>query len=148
LKRKFTNIYPANEVQGYEVGDTAAQQAALGLAQRADAPTIAALSDMLTLLERVGGQFHVTAVRKQEEGQDWETVGFAFNYETRDARLVVASSPEDALSIPITDSQTPPTEVEPQQNGAEPEGIKIEAVEVDGDAKDGIQLEPEPAVAE
>lgn len=119
MKRKFEVIYPENHQDGYLPGDEAAHRAAAALADRADAPTIAALTDMLTFLERVGGQFHVTALRLASEVQEgeWDTQGIGFNFETRDARVMVAKAPEEInfgqlTGVPITDSQAPAVEVE------------------------------------
>ena len=86
MKRDFQVIYPENVADGYQPGDEHALHAALALAQKADAPTINALSEMLTLLEIVGGQVHVTALRVDQDGRfTTEALGFHFN--TADAKL-------------------------------------------------------------
>lgn len=113
MKRNFEVIFAEDNQIGFEPGDEAAHRAAAALADRADAPTIGALTDMLTFLERIGGQFHVTALRLESapDAGDWETCGLAFNYETRDARVKLADAPEQVFNVPVTDSQAPATEV-------------------------------------
>lgn len=116
MKRPFQTVYAENEASGYEIGDQEAHRVAAALGDRADAPTLRAFHDMLTLLERVGGQFHVTAVRTEREDGEFNTVGLAFNYETRDARLKEAAAPDTVLGYPVTPSDSPPTEVDVEQH--------------------------------
>jgi|SRR6478609_8614909 len=125
-QRPFSTVFEENQQNGFFPGDEAAARAAAALADRADAPTIAALSDMLTFFERIGGQFHITSLRLPSNEGEWETHGLAFHFETRDARVKVATAPEDLrvgdLTIPITDSQGPAPEIElPAEEPAPPE---------------------------
>lgn len=122
MQREFGVIYAENESLGSVPGDEAAVAIALGLAQRCDAQTLIALSDSVAMLERVGGQFHIVAVRREnEEGSgEFETFGLAFRHESRDARLKVAKPPETALGIPVSDASVP-TEDLPEVD-VEPEG--------------------------
>jgi hypothetical protein len=134
LKRKFAEvIYQENAQDGFVPGDEAAHRAAAALADRADAPTIGALTDMLAFLERVGGQFHVTALRLEANPDEWETHGFGLMVETRDARLKVAEAPEDVRGVSITDMQGPPAKIEAEpveeQTATDPDPDTPEAVE-------------------
>lgn len=106
MKRNFEVAFPENEVNGYVPGDEAAHRAAAALADRADAPTIAAFADALAFLERIGGQFHVVALRRAV-GEEFETVGLGFRYETRDARVQIAEPPEEVFGVAVTDSGAP-----------------------------------------
>lgn len=111
MKRRFHTLYRENAGTGFQPGDESAHRAAAALADRADAPTIGALTDILTLLERFGGQFHVTALRL-ENGEEWETEGIGFQYESRDARLKVAAPPAAVAGVPISNMEEPAPEVE------------------------------------
>lgn len=112
MKREFGVVFPENESVGNEPGDQAAHAVAQGLAERCDAPTLLALNDAMTLLERVGGQFHLVALRKPIEGSDeYETFGIAFRYETRDVRLKEAKAPTEVLGLPVSDCQVPESEL-------------------------------------
>lgn len=103
--REFRVNYPQNDREGFRPGDDAAHRAAAALGDRADQPTIAAFSEMLAMLERVGGQFYVTAFRqKVEEDGDFETAGLVFRYETRDVSIEFFSEPTEIAGIPVTDS--------------------------------------------
>lgn len=103
--REFRVNYPQNDREGFRPGDDAAHRAAAALGDRADQPTIAAFSEMLAMLERVGGQFYVTAFRqKVEEDGDFETAGLVFRYETRDVSIEFFNEPTEIAGIPVTDS--------------------------------------------
>jgi hypothetical protein len=113
MKREFASFYGENEQDGYRIGDQAAQVAGAALAARTDAPTLQAIADMLTLLERVGGQFYVTAVRiKSELDPDWHISGLTFDYETRDAKVQTLEPPDEVRGLPVTDSSAAPTQIE------------------------------------
>lgn len=94
-------------------GDEVAVSRATALANLADAPTIESLIEALAMLDRIGGQLYVQArrekydaagqripeeFRKDTPGQ-YETVGYVFRYETRDAELEVAQPP-DEVALP------------------------------------------------
>jgi hypothetical protein len=122
MKREFSTLYLENQRDGYQPGDEAAHRAAAALADRADAPTVAALTDALALLERVGGQVHVTALRIEPDDGSWQTAGLGFSYETKDAHLKVAAAPEEVFGVPVTDISGPPVELpEPAEPEAEAE---------------------------
>lgn len=108
MHREFGTVFPENANQGLRPGDAAAQAVALGLAERCDADTLIAFGDAISLLERVGGQFHVVALRRPvDDSEEYETYGIAFRYETRDSRLKVAKAPDQILGLPISDCQVP-----------------------------------------
>jgi hypothetical protein len=118
---------------GYQPGDEAARGVALGLAEKLDAPTLLALDKLVTLLETVGGQVYVMAVRSEDElgSEDFKTVGLDFHYQTRDARLKIEAQPEEALGVPVTDMEAPPVSIAPEQDGSgdyqsEPEVASVE----------------------
>ncbi len=137
MKRNFAEVvYQENAQDGFAPGDEAAHRAAAALADRADAPTIGVLTDMLAFLERVGGQFHVTALRLEANPDEWETHGFGLMVETRDARLKVAEAPETVRGVAITDMQGPPVELDALESE---ESAEVPVVDLDS---------PEPATAE
>lgn len=139
MKRDFAVVYPENFVNDLVPGDEAAHRAARALADRADAPTIIALSDVLALLERVGGQFHVVALREEGSGDGtWNTVGLAFRFDTRDAHLTVAKAPEQVCGVPVTNSEEAAT-VDLDVPASEPPEEPPGDVEPPGDEADGTE---------
>jgi hypothetical protein len=160
-KRKFGDInYSENAANGSVPGDGAAHRAAAALADKADFPTIAALSEMLSTLERVGGQFYVTAFRAEQDNGSFDTLGLAIDYETRDARVIAMDAPDEVAGVSVTDLKEPSVAIE-SETPDEPEACEIcgrldpeerpdEApcqcqVEADADAED---REPAPALSE
>lgn len=136
MERNFDTLYIRNERAGYQVGDDAAHRAAAALADRADAPTIIALTDLLTMNELIGGQFYVTAVRDKVDRYgnrvpdgdgNFETIGLVFNFETRDVRVEPAQAPETVLGLPVTDSHAPATQVAVEQPDLSHDPAVIEA---------------------
>lgn len=112
MQREFGTVFPENAALGQAPGGPDAQAVALGLAERCDADTLLAFGDAIAMLERIGGQFHVVALRRPvEESEEYETYGIAFRYETRDSRLKVAPAPEKILGLPISDCQVPESEL-------------------------------------
>lgn len=149
MKRSYQVIFLENQKQGYAPGDQAAHFGANALAEKTDYPTIEAVTDMVTMLERIGGQMYVTALRiKNVETGEYDTHGLAFNYETRDVRLVEAGPPEEAFGFPVTDSQAPP-EVVTVEAGPTPEleGDDFEPGEA-ADLRDEIEAEVAAALDE
>lgn len=121
MKRDYSVVYLENQQAGYAPGDDAAHRAAAPLADRADAPTVAALLDALTLLERIGGQFHITALRIQDENGNYETHGLGFRYDTADAKGKPVSKPREVAGVPITEAGESPVEL-PVGEDVEDEG--------------------------
>lgn len=125
MRRNIAEIlFPVNEEVGYERGDELAHRAAVALADRFDAPTIIAVTDALSFIDRVGGQLYITTARrkvnldgqmvgKDEEGE-FRSFGLTFVYESRDAALTKgpARPPETAFGVEVRDTSEPPTEVE------------------------------------
>jgi hypothetical protein len=123
MKRKWAEVlFRQNEAMGYMPGDEAAHRAAAALGDRFDAPTLAAIGDALAFLERVGGQFHVVTLREKfnaagervEESElgEWQTAAMLIEYESRDARVILARPPEAVFEIPVTEFTEPPVEVD------------------------------------
>lgn len=133
MKRNFASVYSENEQDGYRVGDQAAHVAAGALAQRLDAPTIARITDMVALLDTVGGQFYITALRTQDETDPatYNIEALVFNYETRDLKVQKYEPPEEIMGIPVTASHEAGVEVE------SPTEVPVEAAE-------GQEAEPDP----
>lgn len=89
---------------GFAPGDEYAHSKATALAQIGDAPTIEKIVQAFAMLDLLGGQFYVQAVRAKfdadgnripdEQAKDthgsWQTVGFAFRFETADPALAAA----------------------------------------------------------
>jgi hypothetical protein len=159
MERNFATYLAENMQQGYVPGDEAAHRAAAALAERADAPTILALTDMLALLERIGGQFYVTSVRIKDSalGPDWHIAGVTFDYETRDAKVERLEPPEEVDGVPVTDSSGPgiTVEIERAEDGGE---LDLTSPYLDDQARaaesaaedrpDAEESEPEPALSE
>lgn len=114
MKRNFASVYSENDSDGYRVGDEAAHVAAAALAQRLDAPTIARITDMVTLFETVGGQVYVTPLRVQDPDDPgtYNVAALVFNYETRDIKVQKFEPPEEVLGVPVTESHEPGVEIE------------------------------------
>lgn len=143
MKRGFRTIYRENEAEGYVPGDEAAHVAAAALAQRADAPTIARLTDVLTFLDEVGGQFHIYAFRAQAEDDVYQTEALIFDFETRDFKVQPAKPREELGGIPLTDAHLPGTPVE------ESVAIPVERPEEEADIDEGpLPEESEAAIEE
>lgn len=141
MKRNITVNYAANQADGLIPGDAAAHRAAAALADRADMPTLDAFATMLSLLEHVGGQFYVTALRVESENGEFDTAGLIINYETRDARIEYFDRPDVVAGVPIVDSAAPTTEAAPEPEAEDedeeiPEDAPVESPE------------PEPALSD
>lgn len=141
MRRDFANIILAQNAQaGFRPGDEAAHRAAAALADRFDAPTIIALTDAVTFLERMGGQLHVVTLRERIDqegnmvehdapGSEWLTLAFHLRYETQDARVALAKPPESILGVPVTDMAEPPMPV-----AAEPAESLRDEIEAEAEA--------------
>lgn len=150
MKRDFaTVIFAQNAQEGFGVGDQAAHHAALGLAQRCDAPTILALTDLMAFLDRVGGQAHITTLRRRDEDElSYTTEALAIGYETRDAKVVVAQGPQ---MIPIEGADGVPVEVPVEEFDQPPTRVEIErpaAPDVEDDVRDEIEHEADALATE
>lgn len=165
MRRNIAEIlFPVNAELGYERGDELAQRASAALADRFDAPTIIALTDALSFIDRVGGQLYITTARrkvnldgqmvgKDEEGE-FRSFGLTFLYESRDAALTKgpARPPETAFGVEIRDTSEPPTEVQEEFVSIEVPGIEPDEDLEDVNLRDQIEAEideiaaqPEPA---
>lgn len=128
-KRKFDRVsFGQNAAEGYAAGDGAAHRAAAALADKFDYPTIAAVSDLLATLDRIGGQAYITTLRDKQPDDTFITLGFAFDFETRDARVEIMEPPNEIEGIPVSDSNEPPHPIQAER--PEPE--------------DAVQFEGEP----
>lgn len=145
-----SSAFPGNERAGFVPGDQHAYRAASALADRLDAPTLIALTDAISYAVTMGGQVFAVTLRDwvnrngeevpEDQPGEWRTVGISFFYETRDARMVIAKPPEEALGVPVTDFRDPPTiRVEDDASPAAPE--------VETDLRDEIEAEVEEALA-
>jgi hypothetical protein len=149
MQRTFAEIlFRQNEANGYRPGDDAAHRAAAALADRHDAPTIAAIFDALAFAERVGGQFHVVTLREKfndlgehvaddAEGE-WETAALLIKYESRDARIILAKPPEQVFGVPVTEFEEPPTTVE--VSTPQPDELEDEPHPDSSDPEDSAEL--------
>jgi hypothetical protein len=149
--RKFSVNYLANQADGFQPGDEAAHRAAAALGDRADMPTIAAFSEMLAMLERVGGQFYVTALRVPNEEGEFDTLGLVFNYETRDAKIEFLLPPEEISGVPVTDISAEPTRIEVEVPGNSGDGLTDEEREFSDPTPEPDPEEeslPEPALTD
>jgi hypothetical protein len=153
VKRTSTTLFARNEQDGYAVGDAAAHRAAAALADKADAPTIQAVTQMLDFFTLVGGQCHAVTAREKfdryenrvgdDEDGEWATTGIVFKYETRDLRVIEAKAPEEILGLPVSDSNGPPVVVE----GARPEGLDEIEMELAAVEEGVVEDEVEEPVA-
>jgi hypothetical protein len=145
-------LYSENTEAGYAPGDQYARAAAAALAVRADAPTIVKLTDILTLLEDVGGQVYITGLRIERPDGRFTFDGFGAKYESVDARMRPAKPPESVeigpIEVPISDMQEPAPETDL------PEPPEPEGDDPDHDVRDEIEDEidraerGEPALTE
>jgi hypothetical protein len=135
MKRELAKlVFAEHEVRGFAVGDQAAHIAAADLANRADAPTIMALADILRMADLVGGQMTITAFRVgPSQRGEWETKGLDITMETRDARLVVVQPPDEVFGTPVTEFLEDAPEVSVE-----------EAAGLLGDPEEDDEPEPEP----
>jgi hypothetical protein len=132
-------VLPINEQEGYEAGDQSAHRAALAMGDRFDAPTIIALTDMLSYLMMRGGQASMTTVRDRVgrdglpvadgEPGEYRTLGLTIFYETRDAKLQLAKPPERIQGIPVEDFDRPPTEIDDYSTLGPEQGPTTEELE-------------------
>lgn len=138
MKRDFaTVIFEENFERGYRPGDEHAHRAAAALADRFDAPTIQAVADALSFLNRIGGQMYIVTLRRQVAEDEYETEAIHVRYETRDAKMHIAPSPDQVGAVPIQDFSEPPTRIEIDAPGREAEE------EVETDLRDEIEAEAE-----
>lgn len=136
MKRDFaTVIFEENFQAGYRPGDEHAHRAAAALADRFDAPTIRAVADALSFLDRIGGQMYVVTLRRQVAEDEYETEALHLRYETRDAKMHIAPPPEHVGSVPIEDFSEPPTRIEID--------APVGEEEVETDLRDEIEAEAE-----
>lgn len=142
-QRKIAELlFRDNAAIGHYAGDEDAQRAAAALADRADSPTIVAITDAVAYALRMGGQISIATLRAyvdtegtpvpEGEPGDWRTMGLAIFYETRDARIQIAKPPKEVGGIEVTDFTAPPTRVEIEAP---------EAPEVEPDLRDEIDAE-------
>ena len=140
-KREFAKInYETNARNGHQPGDQAAVQAALALAQKADAPSIHALMDLLTTQDRIGGQAYITPFRGRNEGEkDFDTFGFIIDYETRDARVEFMRPPDSVDGFPVSGPHEEPTRipVEAEEFELDPEDDPVEDESVEEPSVNG-----------
>lgn len=158
MKRDFDTLYARNEQSGFQVGDDAAHRAAAALADKADAPTIQALTYLLDMAELIGGQFHVTAVREKFDRHGnriadagdgkFETIGLVFNYETRDLRIEPATAPDTVFGLPVTDSHAPANQVEGGPAQLSEEELEAALVEAGLIEDPGAEEEGSPGLEE
>jgi hypothetical protein len=122
MKRSFSSVFGENRDEGYEPGDEAAHIAAAALAQRLDAPTIRAITDMATLLETVGGQFYITPLRVQDDFDPgaYNVEALVFNYETRDIKVQRLEPPQEIQGLPVTESHKAGITIEIERPEIEP----------------------------
>jgi hypothetical protein len=138
MRRDFSVLKGEN---GLEPGDDYAASKATALAQLADAGVIEKLTQAVSMLDLFGGQVYVQAVRRKfdangdlipvENAKDtpgrWETVGFAFRFDTADPLIlqhrgqafvvpgpIEESSADDAELAHIAATEGPP---QPEANG-------------------------------
>ena len=149
-------LFPVNEEIGYQRGDELAQRAAAALADRFDAPTIIALTDALSFVDRVGGQLYITALRRKvdrlgnfvsdEQEGEFRSAGLAFLYESRDAKVKRARGPQAAFGYPVDDTSAPAVEIEaPGEDGyALRDEIEAEAGAAAEEGPDLSLPEPDP----
>lgn len=149
-QRNVANLaFPLNEEDGFEPGDDRAYRAALAMADRFDAPTIIAFTDALAYLFKMGGQLEIVTLREwvdrdgqpvaKDEPGEYRTLGFSAFYETRDAKIQRAKPPTEALGVPVTGFDAPPSEAE----FAEPEEEVLDLSSQTG--AEGVSEEPEGA---
>lgn len=129
-RKLFDLIFSLHEEGGYEPGDVAAHRAALAMGDRFDAPTIIALTDAMTYLQKMGGQLELVTIRQKVDAEgrpvgggeqgEWLTSGMTAAYETRDAKIQRAKPITEALGFPVESFDHPATEVEFEQD-PEPE---------------------------
>jgi hypothetical protein len=112
MKRDF-NVVKGE--QGYQAGDEHAVSQATAIAQLADAPTIEKLIQALAMLDLFGGQLYVQAIRAKfdqdgmvipdaearEQTGRWETVGYAFRFDTVDIATMARAGNEFVVGSQI-----------------------------------------------
>ena len=112
MKRPFEVVFSEGAELGYVPGDQVAHRAAAALADRCDAPTLDRFAAVITLLETIGGQVHITALRQENQNGRYETIGFGFQYESVDARIREAKSPSavevGAVTIAVSEGTNRP----------------------------------------
>jgi hypothetical protein len=134
-KRIADIVLAENRELGFYPGDEAAHRAAGALADRFDAPTIIALTDMLAFAQEMGGQLYGVTLRERltpdgrlaQEGEpgQYETAMIRFEYESRDARVVAADPPSEIGGVEVSEFSEAPTRLEvaaeqPESPPAEP----------------------------
>jgi hypothetical protein len=123
MKREFEPIYA-------ESPDESSQIIGAGIGASYGPNLVLGLSDLLSLLNRVGGQAYITAVRRKfdPEGNivpadpqiekatdgEWATVGYLIQYENRDTRLGVSKFPD--LDEQIEAIEEPGIDVMPEES--------------------------------
>jgi hypothetical protein len=138
-KRIEDIVLQQNRELGYYPGDEAAHRAAGALADRFDAPTIISFTNLLTYIAEMGGQGYVVTLRERltpdgrlaAEGEpgEYQTAMLRFEYESRDARVVAAPSPQDVAGIQVTEFSEAPSRIElkePPVTDEEPETLQVE----------------------
>lgn len=134
-QRNFVDLsFPAHESAGLMPGDEHAHRAAAAMGDRFDAPTIIALTDALSFLDRMGGQLYAVTLRERvnlrgqmvSEGEpgEWRTIALRISYETRDGRISQAKPPKEILGVPVADFGASSTQIEvdrPEDSQPEPD---------------------------
>lgn len=139
-------VFPLNEQDGYEPGDAAAHRAALGMADRFDAPTILAVTDALSYLLMRGGQIQMATLREwvdrdgrpteKDQPGEYRTLALTAFYETRDAKIQRAKPVTDVKGIPVEDFDRPATETD------YPEGPEPGPTDEEPEQEPGVEDEP------